>query len=162
MAAAEMRSRSMTYAQIGEAMGVTASAAYVMVQRAFASLPSENIVEAKANELAKLDRIEARLLDTMERGHVAINAQGVVVYNDEPITDDDVGIRAAHALLRLQERRAKLLGLDAPGKQITMVVTQEAVDAEIQQLESRVSSMQDDPDVIETTSTNVAEEPKRT
>lgn len=108
------------------------------MQRAFQRVPTEDIALAKQTELDRLDRIERHLLGVMEKRHVAINNQGAVLFNGEALEDDDPGVRAAQALLRLAERRSKLLGLDAPSRRVTFVVTEEVVRAEIEHIEQRL------------------------
>jgi hypothetical protein len=50
------------------------------------------------------------------------------------VLDDGPGIHVATALLRVEERRAKLLGLDAPAKHRVDVITEDVVDVEIKPL----------------------------
>ena len=139
MRAAEMRSRSMTLQQIATELGVSVPSVHRMIQRAFESIPTEGAAQAKANELAKIDRIEAHLLGVMERAHVRIDHGRVIRDdNDVPLLDDAPGVQAANSLLRVQERRAKLMGYDAPTRQIIQVVPQEVVDAEIIHLEAQL------------------------
>lgn len=110
--AAELRSQSMTYPQIAKKLGVSVSTAYERVTRGLQAVPSENVVEVRRLELAKLDHIEAHLLGVMER---------------EP------GVQAAMGLLRVQERRARLLGLDAPAQIRVETITEDMLDREIRQ-----------------------------
>ena len=49
----------------------------------------------------------------------------------EPLVDDTPVIQAGLALLRVMERRAKYLGLDAPTKSRVEVITEDVVDAEM-------------------------------
>jgi Homeodomain-like domain len=62
----------------------------------------------RANELEKLDRAEAACVAILERAEDA---------------DAELALKAADRIARLQERRAKLLGLDAPEK-VEAVVTE--------------------------------------
>ena len=143
--AAQMRSRSMTYPQIAAAQGVSLSTAHARVQRAFAAIPTEDVKEAKRIELEKLDRIEAHLLGVMERDHIKVD-HGKVIYDDENntrILDDGPGMQAAISLLRLQERRSRLMGLDAPSRQTVQVITGEMVDEEIARLELQLAERED-------------------
>ncbi len=52
----------------------------------------------------------------------------------KPVINDASVVQAATTLLRVQERRAHLLGLDVPAKHRVNVTTEEAVDAEIKRL----------------------------
>jgi hypothetical protein len=113
--AAEMRSRSLTYQQIGDALGMSRQAAHKAVLRAIEDIPKEAAAEALALELEKLDAYERRLFEVLEKKHLYISRGGKVVFHDgEPIEDDTSVIQAISALLRVGDRRAKLLGLNAP------------------------------------------------
>ena len=113
--AAELRSRSLTFKAIGEQFGVTASAAYKMVQRAIDDIPKEATAELVAMEIAKIDYLERKAYEVMERHHVVVSQGGKVVYDGETkIQDDGPVLQAINTLAKLGERRAKLLGLNAP------------------------------------------------
>jgi hypothetical protein len=144
MRAAEMRSRSMTYPQIAAEMGIALSTAYDRVQRGFAQIPTEGGKEAKRLELEKLDRIEAHLLGVMERDHIKVD-HGKIIYDDtgNRILDDGPGVTAANSLLRVQERRSRLMGYDAPTRATVQVITEDLVDEEISRLESQLAERQD-------------------
>lgn len=100
--AVEMRTRGHTYQQIADACGVSMSAAYKAVctyleqTRAIAREAAE---EVRRLELDRLDRMLAAFGPRAEDGDV----------------------QAADRVLRIQERRAKLLGLDAPAESRTTV-----------------------------------------
>jgi len=93
--AMELRLAGATYAQIGEALGISAQAAHKAVMRAL-----DRINEKLAEDAQKVLRLELERLDKMllalwpqaQRGN-----QGAV-----------------DRILRIMERRARLLGLDAP------------------------------------------------
>ena len=95
--AVEMRTRGHTYQQIADACGVSMSAAYKAVctyleqTRAIAREAAE---EVRRLELDRLDRMLAAFGPRAEDGDAA----------------------AADRVLRIQERRARLLGLDAPAE----------------------------------------------
>jgi hypothetical protein len=148
MRAAEMRSLSMTYQQIGEQLGMSTSGAYYAATRGLKAVPTENAIEAKRLELAKLDNIERRLLPILaqrqpksDHGRVIwdIDDQG----NRVKVVDYGPVISAATSLLRVQARRSALLGLDAPQQIRVTTVTEDEVDAEIRRLEAKLS--QNDP-----------------
>ena len=54
-----------------------------------------------------------------------------------PMLDDGPVVQAATALLRVQERRAKLLGLDEPSKIRVETIPLDVVEAEIARLEAK-------------------------
>jgi hypothetical protein len=102
--------RPMTYRAIGEKFGVNESSAYQMVQRAIADIPRESTEELIQLELMKLDRIESKAADIMEKYHPFVSQKGEV-FNVE---DEMPVIQAMNTLLKIADRRARLLGLNAP------------------------------------------------
>lgn len=92
--ALEMRKARATYAQIGAALGVTKNAAWKLVQSALKETIREPAEEVRALELETLDRLQFALWQQATNGNHG----------------------AVDRVLRVMERRAKLLGLDAPEK----------------------------------------------
>ena len=90
-----MRKRGMSYAEIGNAMGISESGAYGCVSRALKALKAqatESAEEERDLELARLDKLLKIAEAAAESGDLA----------------------AIDRVLRIQERRSKYLGLDAP------------------------------------------------
>ena len=99
--ALEMRMSGATYASIGSALGITTGAAHKAVARAMSSMSEETQANAETFrqlEVARLDQMLMGLWDKARAGDLA--------------TVDRV--------LRIMERRSRLLGLDAlpPAKAI--------------------------------------------
>ncbi len=90
----ELRTASLTYAQIGAELGIAESTAYESAMRGAALIPTEDMVEAKKVELAKLDRIERHLLGVMAKEHVRVDHGHVVMDEGRPVFDDRPGIQA--------------------------------------------------------------------
>jgi hypothetical protein len=96
-AAFEMRKRGVAYAQIGKALKVTPQGAHAMVTRTLKRIEArltESVETVRAIEVQRLDSLLFALWPEAQRGVV----------------------RAVEGVLRIMERRAKLLGLDAPAK----------------------------------------------
>lgn len=113
--AARLRSRGLTYPQIAAEMGCAVSNAYERVQRAIADLPTEDVAEARAIELAKLDDLEQRtraILESLPQRAVVVGTgpKAELVMVDDPT----VNLHATQTMLRIAERRARLAGLDKP------------------------------------------------
>jgi len=145
--AATMRSRAMTYQSIGDHFGVTRQAAFAMVQRAIADIPKEGAEEVVRLEIEKLNFLERKLYEIMTKEHVAFGASGKVVTLDGvPVEDDSPVMKAIDGLLKVADRRAKLLGLNAPTKH--EVITLDSVQAEIRRLEAQLGEI-DELDAIE-------------
>ena len=87
----------MTYDQIGEALGITRQSAHKAVQKAL-----QEIQQRTAEEATELRALECERLDEMGRGLWAEARKG--------------NPKAVEKMLKVMERRAKLIGLDAPTK----------------------------------------------
>ena len=135
--AAELRSRSVTYQQIGDFLGMTRQAAHQAVQRAIRDIPKDGAEETLRLELEKLDFLERKLFIIMEKEHLRVSNSGKVVTVDgELILDDGPVMQAIQGLLKVSERRAKLLGINAPEKH--EFITLDTVESEIKRLEAKL------------------------
>ena len=114
----ELRTRSLTYAQIATELGIAESTACESATRGAALIPTESMVEAKKCEVAKLDRRERNMLALMTREDLKPEQR----------------IAADMALDRIARRRAALCGLDEPAKSRIEVVTEDVVDRELRLL----------------------------
>jgi hypothetical protein len=115
--AAALRARSWTYQRIGEELGISKQSAYDAVQRALRDTLQEPADDVRALELERLDGMYAAVLAVLERDHVTLYQGEVVRVEGAVLVDDGPVLSAVDRLLRIQERRAKLLGLDLPVKQ---------------------------------------------
>jgi hypothetical protein len=109
--AAGLRAQSKTYQQIADELGISKQSAYEAVHRALADTLEEPAAALRTLELEKLDAIERRYLEIIERRH-AVLYQG----EDTGYDDDGPTVQAQAGLLRVSESRRKLLGLDSPVK----------------------------------------------
>lgn len=114
--AARLRTRGLSYDAIGEQLGLDKGNAYRAVQRALQATVQEPAEELRQLELARLDDMWAAVLEVLEAKHFTVSQGRIVYYGDVPLADDAPVLAAVDRLLRIQERRAKLLGLDAPAK----------------------------------------------
>lgn len=118
--AARLRSRSLTYRQIAEHLGISVSQAHDDVRAALKEILTEPAEDVRKMELEKLDRAEAAVLAVLEAHHVTVSHGRLILDGDElPIPDHGPVLQAATALVRLSESRRKLLGLDAPAQVVT-------------------------------------------
>jgi len=111
-----LRREGATFTEIGEALGINRSAAHKAVSRAL-----DELAQLAEGEVVSLRALELDRLDALQR---SIWTQAM-----------DGALPAVDRLLRIMERRAKLLGLDAPVKQQTeesqplgVLVLPEAID----------------------------------
>ncbi len=99
----------------------------------------------RQTELIRLDALTREAWAVMKRRHVTVSAGQVVMVVDErthtetPLVDDKPTLDAIDRLLKIQDRRAKLLGLDAPKK--VEVITIDAIDAEIARLTAELGEL---------------------
>jgi hypothetical protein len=142
--ALEFRRRGLSYEQISAQMEWRSpSAAHQAVQRALADSAREASEEVRQIEAARLDELTRTLMRVLATKHYVVSvASGVVARHPEtgqPLQDDAPVIHAVAGLIRISERRAKLLGLDAPAKSRVEVITEDVVDAELAQLARQVA-----------------------
>lgn len=136
--AAHLRSRGMSYSRIAADLGYgDASAARKACQRALQAIVAEPAEELRQVELIRLDSMWVAALAVLEAKHFTVS-QGKLIYNGEDLLEDDAPVLAAiDRLLKIQERRAKLLGLDAPVK--TDVTITDGIDQQIQALVAQLA-----------------------
>lgn len=137
--ACAMRARNHTYQEISDALGYGDRAnAYRAVQQALAAIPAEAVEELRRLHMARLDYLATQALAVLERDHLTISQGGKIVTDDEgrPILDDGPTLAALDRLLRIQERQAKLMGLDAPSRH--EVMTLDSLDARIAELTAQL------------------------
>ena len=131
--AARLRARGYSYQQIADELGWSSKGdAHHAVKRVLADTVKEAGDEVRALELARLDGLHRAAMDVLEREHVTVSNGRVVALNETPLPDDGPVLAAIDRLLKIQERRARLLGLDAPTKQAISISPERA--AAIEQL----------------------------
>lgn len=117
--ACTLRRDGATYQEIADRLGFSdRSAARHAVERALAAAVREPAAELRELELMRLDRlylVASELLDGDDR---------------------DVRLKAVDRLVRISERRSRLLGLDAPTKIEGFTIDQ--IDAEIARLSAEL------------------------
>ncbi|MFD6565376.1 hypothetical protein [Micromonospora profundi] len=99
----------------------------------------------RETELQRLDILWADAWAVLKREHITVS-HGKVVYDErtladgeaKPLLDDGPVLQAISTLLKIQERRAKYLGLDAPTK--VEAITIDSLDAEIARLAAELGA----------------------
>lgn len=131
--ALDYRRRGLSYPQIAAEMGCSLSGAHQSVQRALADSAREASEEVRQIEAARLDDYMRALNRVLLAKHYVVStATGKVALHPEtgqPLLDDDPVVRTVMALVRVSERRARLLGLDAPVKHEVRQI--DAIDARL-------------------------------
>ena len=147
--AMQMRLDGKRYEEIAATLGYASRACAAQdVQRALAQTVREPADEVRVLELQRLDMMWQTVLEVLRGHHVVVNQGRVVFLNEEPIKDTGPVLAAIDRLLKIQERRAKYLGLDAP--KAFEVVTLDAIDQQIralnEELERAAANGEIDPD----------------
>jgi hypothetical protein len=140
--ALELRRDGLTYAQIGEVLGVNRQMATRIVQRGLDRIVREPAEQIRRLELDRLDHLQVEGLNVLHRRHVVVQGGKVVKDDDgQPIVDDGPTLHAIHTVLKVQARRAKLLGLDAPAKVEAKVMSIDELDMQIATLEAELTQL---------------------
>lgn len=113
---ARLRARSLTYQQIADQLGITKASAHEAVKRALRDTLEEPAADVRLMELTKLDHMETIVLGILERLHITVSNGNVMRLDGQPIPDAGPVLAAVDRLVKIQDRRSKLLGLDAPVK----------------------------------------------
>jgi hypothetical protein len=117
--AVELRRRNLSYRQIAKELDYRSTdGAVKAVQRGLADSVVETNDEVRQQELDRLDDLARGALRVMARVHYATSGGKVMKHPDtgELLIDDAPVLNAIDRLIKIMERRARYLGLDAPQK----------------------------------------------
>ncbi len=138
--AARLRSRGRTYSQIAEELGFCdKSAAHHAVARVFDGFKVEARDLLIKIELDKLDMMTRAVIDVLEAEHYTVSDGRIVYLGDKELLDHAPVLQAVDRLLKISDRRAKLLGLDAP-KPVDPPGTTPDLDAAVQALAAELAA----------------------
>jgi len=115
----DLRVAGMSCQQIADQLGIARITAARHVAKALDDLSKQtqdNAERLRRLELERLDKLQRAAERVLARNHVYVSSGKVVVDDGAKLTDDGPVLQAIDRLLRIGERRAKLLGLDAPTK----------------------------------------------
>lgn len=160
--AAEFRGQGYSFQRIADELGFASKGhAHEAVMRAYADIPSEETEQAKRLDLERIDRLIEHAWAIMLRDHVTVSqgrvvgkvigverdedgavltdgdGKPVLIYED--ILDDGPALAAIREIRGLLERRAKIVGYEAPARARVEVITEDAVDAEIARLAREIA-----------------------
>lgn len=159
--AAALRAKGRSFQQIADELGLASKGhAHDAVTRAFRDIPYEGAEDARRLDLERIDRLIEQAWAVMEREHVTVSQGRVVgkqigwqrdddgeILRDgegaplplyEDVLDDGPALAAIREIRGLLERRAKIVGYDAPAKSRIEVVTADMIEAEIMRLEAEL------------------------
>lgn len=114
----EMRRDRATFDVIAAEMGVSKQRAHALYVEALHEVPAARVEQHRAEELDLIDRATRELLTLATDGDVSPRTR----------------VEAYNAVRGWAERKARLLGLDAPAQVRAQVITDDMVDAAIEDL----------------------------
>lgn len=137
--AARYRAEGWTYQRIANEVGfANPSSAHKAVQRALKACVRDANDTAVHLELNSLNEMAREAWGVLQRTHVVVSQGRVVELDGVALPDDAPVLAAIDRLLKIQERRSKLLGLDMPTRSTVQVITEDSVDAAIAELEAQI------------------------
>lgn len=110
------------------------------VQRGLTAVYRFSIDEMRLQELQSLDEMEKHLWNQLRREHVLVQQGRVIMVEGQIVQDERFVLEALDRILKIKERRAKYLGLDA---QVRVSVEADQIGGEIAQLISMINATDD-------------------
>lgn len=132
-----LRLRGLSLREIGKQLGVSHETARKLISAEADDRVLPLADELRKQQLDRLNDLRLKALTVLEREHVHI-AEGRVVRDKDPVTGDYSGpiiddgpvLSAIDRLLKIEDRMARLFGLDAPSQQ-EIVATMEHKNPEV-------------------------------
>jgi hypothetical protein len=167
--ALDLRVKGRSLQSIADDLGYASRGAVTdAIRRAFRDLPLPGTEDAKQLDLERIDRLIEQAWIVMEREHVAysngqvirrrtgeverdeaglerLDDKGRTIPVYEEVLDDGPLLASIDRIRSLLERRAKIIGYDAPARSRVEVITSDAIEAEIASLEAELA-LNDSPD----------------
>lgn len=110
-----LRSRGYSYQAIADALGMhDRSAARKAVERALLATIAEPCEELRRLELMRLDTMAVSAWAVLDTPHPVVSDGKIMVHVGAVLTDPRPVLHAIDRLLKISERRSRLLALDAP------------------------------------------------
>ena len=109
----ELKRQDLSFQEIATALGISRAAAHRGFHRALPRITEPAASAYRAEHLARIELARSVVLDILAAKHITVS-QGVIVrIEGEPVEDDGPTLAAVDRLVKLDEREARLLGLDA-------------------------------------------------
>jgi len=140
--AAKMRRDGHSYKDIADKLGWNNPAgAHYAVQRAMKAIPKEPTRELIDMELARLNSMYVICTNILEAEHMVVSNGRLIFLGDTPLTDYGPILATLDRMLKIQERRAKIIGYDAPTKSRIEVITEDAMVTVMKDLELQIAEL---------------------
>lgn len=128
--------RGYTPEEIARTFRLSPSTTHEIISRVNAALHRPDPNQQKLMELDRIDKLLKKAVSVLNRKHLA-HSHGRVILdptnNLQPLEDTQPTLNAINTILKLQERRAKLLGLDAPTN-VNITTPPDPLSTELQEL----------------------------
>lgn len=149
--AARLQARGLSLRQIARELGYAdQSGAHKAIARALAAVPVQGVDELRRVQCDQLDYLTQKALAVLEGTYFAVSQSGKVVTRtvtsedgeerEEALYDSAPLLHAIDRIIRIAERRAKLMGLDAPTRH--EVTTLDYLDAQIRDASAELARAQ--------------------
>jgi hypothetical protein len=143
---AQMRLAGASFEEIGQQLGISDTRAHQLWTDALERTIREPAERHRALELQRLDQLQLAAVRVLRASHVVIQGGKVVADRQgRPYTDHGPVLAAVNTLLRVAERRARLLSLDAPARVDAKVdgtlTTVDGIDREVARLEEELAAL---------------------
>jgi hypothetical protein len=110
------------------------------VQRGLMTVYRFSVDEQRLAELQSLDEMERHLWQSLRREHVLVQQGRVIMIEGQVVQDERFVLEALDRILKIKERRAKYLGLDA---QVRLSVEADQIGGEIAALIAMINATDD-------------------
>lgn len=143
-----MRTEGCNYDEIATALGFSErGGAKRAVERALLAVVAEPAGHLRTLELARLDLLLGRAWHVLQTEHIAVSQGRVIIdpRSGEPMVDHGPVLQAIDRVLKIMERRARLVGLDAPVK--VEAITVDQIEVEIARLAEELGMVDSRPRV---------------
>lgn len=114
--------------------------AIAAVRRGLAAVYRFTADETKVQELQSLDEMERHLWGQLRKEHVLVQQGRVIMIEGQVVQDERFVLETLDRILKIKERRAKYLGLDA---QVRLSVEADQIGSEISQLIAMINATED-------------------
>lgn len=141
--AARLRALRFSHDQIAERLGYeNRSGAWKAVKRGQELIVREPHEDMVLLDLSELDEMARKAWTVLNNTHYVVDRGAVVTWDGQPLKDDAPVLTAIRTLLEVQQRRARLVGLDAP-KRLEVSDGLPDLDRAVQELASELASRVD-------------------
>ncbi|MEV0382868.1 hypothetical protein [Nonomuraea sp. NPDC050643] len=112
-----LRRQGQSFEAIGDQLGISKQRAHQLYWDTLKKIPAQEVAEYRVEQAERLDEMLRRAYEVLGRKHITVSNGRVIYHEDVPLEDDAPRLMAIKTVLAIEERRAKLLGLDTPVKQ---------------------------------------------